>query len=691
MLTNDVRRSSPGLAIALMLVVIGGPITGLAQESPQPGHSEKVYGKRLAYHKVEHVGPCIAAEAQGNRLYAIGQGQLYVLDITVPEKPKLLGQLSGLGTTRQLVVKNQIAYVTARQDGLWLIDVSNPARPTLISHYDTVEMATGVWISGNLGFIAERCYGVEIIDVSDPRRVRHVSTLKTGEAQSCWTRDNRLYIGDWAPKKLLVADVSQPRTPVMLAEAPLDGYGDGGCLQGKYCFAATAHHSRAPNKADAEGRGHGLEIFDVADPAHPVFVSRVKFPVFYSIFNDMWSARASGAYCVAADTHNGLFVVDIHNAARPKIVAHAQLPRMPKGELCDSVGGVALAHDVIYAAGIYTGLYVVPAPGMAQPVAAQPDTPPTLDPPPVTTAEDQDFHTYRPDGQVHAVAVDDDIAWTACGAAGLQAVRLGEKLGPLAGRQGCKEVGYVSRCDKRLYTADGPEGMGIYEIGPDLRVKELGRLTIPNQGVKQVVAPAPGQFALLHCGGASVYIVDVREPARPRIIFSDGQVGLFYGDQLVDKLFAQRYLVAYWQRSGPAWYDVSGAAPVLAGNTPDATLFSWTDGACPWGDKLLITKRGKYSLLDPNEKRNACDLPAYGPNGVRVVGRPSVAGNRLAVSQRHPRIVSIFDISGIAQPRLLREYSFFGHPGACAFWNGRAVIPAGYQGLLLEREQAARE
>lgn len=673
----------------LLLTLVGGTVA--SAQSPQAGHSEKLYGKRLAYHKVEQVGPCIAAEAQGNRLYAIGQGRLYVFDISEPAKPRLLGQLSGLGTTRQLAVKNQIAYITARQDGLWLVDVSDPARPTLISHYDTVEMATGVWISGSLGFIAQRCYGVEIIDVSNPRRVRHVSTLKTVEAQSCWARNDRLYIGDWVPKKLLVADVSRPRKPVLMAESQLDGYGDGGCLQGKYCFAATGHNAPAKNKADGEGRGHGLEIFEVSDPGRPRFVSRVKFPIFYSIYNDMWSARASGAYCVAADTHNGLFVVDIHDVTRPAIVGHAQLPRMPKGEFCDAVGGVALAQDVIYAAGVYTGLYVVRAPGWARTVAPEPDQPPTLDAPPAAIAEDAGFHVFRPDGQVHSVTLDGDVAWAACGAAGLQAVRLGEKLEPLAGRQGGKEVGYVSRCEKRLFTADGMEGMGIYEIGAGLRVKELGRLTIPGQGVKQVVAPAPGPFALLHCGGARVYIADVRDPARPRVVFSDGQVGLFYGDQLVDKLFAGRYLAAYWQRSGPAWYDVSGATPVLTGNTPDATLYSWTDGACAYGDQLLLAKRGKLTLLAPNERRSASDLPAYEPKGARVNGRPSVSENRVALSQRHPRRVSIFDITDITQPRLLREYSLFGHPGACAFWRGRAVIPAGYQGLLLECTPAARE
>jgi hypothetical protein len=674
---------------AALCLLVGSLISLAAAEPPPPGHDESVFGKRLAYHKIEGVGPCIAAEVVGNRLYAIGQGNLYALDIATPQQPKRLGTLSGLGTTRQLTIKDKIAYVTARQDGLWLVDISDPAKPTLLSHYDTVEMATGIWVSGGLAYIATRCYGVEVVDVSDPRHPRHVSMLKTGEAQSCWTRDGLLYIGDWVPKKLLIADVKNPRQPVLVGEAPLDGYGDGGCLRGNYCFAATGHHSRAPDKAAAEGKGHGLDIYDVSNPVQPVFVSRVKFPALYSIFNDMWGARVAGDHCVVADTHNGLFVVNIRDIAKPVIVAHALLPVAPKWKLPDSVGGVALADGVIYAAGIGTGLYVIPAPGLAQPVRPEPDHPPTLTALPDTPAEDPAFDIYRPGGQVGAVTVQGDVAWAACGAAGVQAVRLGERMEPLALHRGAHDVSYVSCLSNRLFTAEGSGGMAIYDIGADLRLTERGRLQVPGQGVKQVVVPAPGRFALLHCGGASVYIADVQNPTQPQLVFKDSQVGLFYGDQLVNQLFAGRYLVAYWHRSGPAWYDISGAQPVMAGNTPDTSLFGWTDGACPLSDKLLITKRGKYFLLEPNERRNASDLPGYGVKGLHLAGRPSTDGKTLAIASRHNRTVLVLDIAETTHPKLKRAYNLSGHPGACDFWNGRVLIPAGYQGLLLERRPPA--
>ena len=673
-------------SVAFCLITVSLSI-GASEKVTVACPDEHLFGERLAVRKLDSVGPCIAAEAVGNRLYAIGQGTLYVLDITRPATPRLLGTLSGLGNTRQLTVKGSLAYITARQDGLWLVDIAEPTKPALISHYDTVEMATGIWVSGGLAFVATRCYGVETVDVSDPHHPRHVSTLKTGEAQSCWSRDGLLYIGDWAPKKLLVANMQNARQPVLIGEAQLDGFGDGGCLRGKYCYAATGHHSRAPNKEEGYGKGHGLEIFDVSTPANPVFVSRVKFPPLYSLSNDMWGARVAGDHCVVADTHNGLFVVNVRDPAKPVIVAHAQLPVIPKKDLPDSVGGIALARDVIYAGGIFTGLYVISAPGMASPVMPEPDQAPTLLPQPKSIAEDAPFHVYRPDGQVLSASVQGDLAWTACGAAGVQAVRLFEdRLEPVMRHRGTGDIFYASVLSNRLFTAEGANGMGIYEIGANLQLTECGRFKMPDgKGVRQVVTPAPGRFALMHCGGNAIYVVDVRDPRKPRLALTDNQVGLFYGDQLVDKLLGNRFLVAHWHRSGPAWYDTLGAQPVWTGNTPDQTLYSWTDGACAYGDSLLITKNHTYTLLAPNERRNASELPSYGISGVDLGGRPSTDGKLLAVSSRHNRTVKVVDIADVAQPRLLREYALFGHPGACAFWHGRVLVPAGYQGLLLER------
>ncbi|MDA3923654.1 MAG: hypothetical protein PF904_03030 [Kiritimatiellae bacterium] len=649
-------------------------------------HDETKYGKALPYYKVDDVGPCMDAEVVGNRLYAIGEGKLYVLDIADPLKPKLMGKLSDLGFTRQIVIKGTTAFITSRQDGLWIVDISNDKKPALISHYDTVEMATGIWVSGDLAYVATRCYGVETVDVSDLHNPRHVSMLKTGEAQSCWARDNLLYIGDWHPKKLIIADMKNPRKPEIIGEAEIDGYGDGGCLRGNICYAGTGHHSRNKNKTEANGAGHGLDLFDVSNPKQPKLLSRVKFPRVYCIYNDMWCARVAGNYCVVADTWNGLFVVDVKNPNNASIVAHAQLPMLKDKDQADPIAGIALTKDVIYAAGIYTGLYVVPAPGMSSPVIPEKDSPPVLKPRPKKQEANPDFLVYRPEGQVSSIDLQGDVAWLSCGHSGIHAVKLTDKvIKPLTTHKGKDDVSYINLCGDLLYAAENKEGMAIYKIGKDYSLTEIGRLRMKGLGVKQIVVPEPGNFGLMHCGGAIAYVIDLRDKSNPKMVLQDGQVGLFYGDQFVDKLYDSRYLVAHWHRSGPAWYDISGDKPVLAHNTPATKKYSWTDGACAYGNDLLITKQGKYKILKSNDQRNADELPSYGVKGLYLHGVPTVNGNTLVITSRHMQSVDVLDITDITNPQLKHQYKLTGHPGVCRFWKGKLLIPAAYQGLLLER------
>ena len=61
------------------------------------------------------VGPTIDVAIVGERAYSIGRGSLRVLDISKPRFPKVLGKLAGLGNTRQLVVRNGVAYIGSRE------------------------------------------------------------------------------------------------------------------------------------------------------------------------------------------------------------------------------------------------------------------------------------------------------------------------------------------------------------------------------------------------------------------------------------------------------------------------------------------------------------------------------------------------------------------------------------------------
>ena len=410
-------------------------------------HAAGQYGPELPITASLGLGPSMDAAVVDQTLYVIGDGKLHVADISNPASPRIVGGLDGLGNTRQIEVHRGAAYVTAREDGLFIIDVSRPATPVLLNHYDAIELATGIALSGDLAFVACRTAGVELVDISQPARPVHLSTIRMGEAQSVAARNGFLYAGVWGSREVVICDVRNPRQPTIVARAPLDGNGDGVALRGDYCFAATGHHARGWRPKDAEaspfyGRGHGLEIFDIRNPAAPVFVSRVKMPRFYRIGMDMWDVIVAGDYAFVADTYNGVFVVDISDLKKPRFVGHRQLPSVPAetidgvststerlpgterlqtvfaadgvaaGERLPSpVGGIALAKDTLYVAGASTDLHVVAAPAVAQPPQQEPDQEVKI-PPPQPSERDPRFRIYRPEGQVWGVAFSGDTRWS---------------------------------------------------------------------------------------------------------------------------------------------------------------------------------------------------------------------------------------------------------------------------------------
>jgi len=664
--------------LALLPAAFGGTMDS--------GHPEERFGRQLPIVKSLGVGPSMDAAVVGDTLYAIGRGKLHVADITEPASPRLVGTLTGLGNTRQIEVSRGVAYITARADGLFVVDVAERERPKLLCHYDTVELATGIALSGDVAFVACRNFGVELVDVTDPRRPRHLSTVRTGEAQSVVARDGILYAGVWGSRELVICDASNPRKPTVISKTPLDGYGDGLCVRGRYCYVATGHHSRACRRrqegAPGYGGGHGLEIFDIAEPAAPRFVSRIKMPPFYAIGMDMWDVVVTGPRAFVADTHNGLFVVDIADLRKPRFLAHRQLGWVARRKRHSPVGGIALGNGVVYVAGAWCDLHVVAAPGLACPPEPEPDRPPRI-PPAREPAPDPRFRVYRPDGQVYGVAFAGDTALVAAGAAGLHAVRLWPKIEKLAAWPTEGFAMDVKVLGDRVYVAEGKGGLSIWRRDGEAALAPLGRYRARGRSVRQVVVPPPGRYALLAVGSSRLHIVDVADAARPTRALDDARPGILYNHQIAEGLLEGRFACCNWHVTSAHWYDLyGGPKPVFTGERYPFRIGSRNGIALREHDGLVTHPRG-YFVLRRGETRSPDELPHYGIPGLDLGGKPSLYGTTLYVSDRSTGSVSALDVSELTKPKLLGRLELEGNPCPVVAHKGAAIIPAGYQGLLV--------
>ena len=634
-------------------------------------------------------GPCMDVVVMGDRLYAIGKGKLYTADITDASNPKKLGELSGLGNTRQMVVNAGVAYVSSREDGLFIVDVNDPAKPALLNHYDTVELATGLAIAGDVLFIAQRHYGVEQVDISDPKNPRFLSTIRTGEAQSVDYYDGYLYVGVWATSEVVIVDMHDARSPKVVSKTPLDGYGDGLCVHDGHLYAATGHHSRAPHQKVGDpgfGRGHGLEIFELSDPVKPAFVSRVKFPKLYHIGNDMWEVSVVNGHAFVADTHNGMFIVDVRNQKQPEMISRTVLPLRKDssgGASPGFVGGLAGGKGVVYAAGGATDLHLIDAPATAHPIVRETGAIPIIGPK-VEWKHERVIASYQPAGQVYGVAYSEELslAITACGSAGIHVVRVGkDSIEPVSVVPTQDFTTGVSLLGNTLFAAEGTGGLSIWDLSAEGRLTRKGVYEAGGQRVRYVAVPAPGKYALLEVGSAQLQIVNVADPSKPRLALKDVQLGLHYGYQLLDQLVAGRYAGVCWHVTGLHWYDLSTDPPSYQGNHPTGR-FGMTEGLVPFGDGLLATRAGGYVRFGFEESREFTELSVQQVPKIRLVGKPALFKKHLYVADRVYGTISLIDLTDPDQPKLLDSIETPGNPGRVVATQHGYLVPDGRSGLL---------
>jgi hypothetical protein len=652
--------------------------------------------KQITYKNIIDSDGCIALTKKGNFLYTAGGDNLSIYDIHQAGTPKLMQKISGFGNGRQMTVEGNILYITAREFGLWILDISEPAAPKIITRFDTVELATGVAANGNLVFVTLRTFGVEIIDCSDPCKPRHLSLTPTPEAQSIAYSNGLLYVGDWRESCVTVLDIVDPIAPVKLSKAPLGGFGDGVAIDDGICYAATGLNARGGAEGhELGGDGHGLDIFRI-DGKNPLkHLSRISFPKLDVKSNDFWTVKVSTKTAFIADTHNGVFQVDVSDPCKPRCAARIELPEIscvdnrPEGRVAmqvpDCVGDIAIGDKVLYIAGQETGLHV------AKIAEASPETENTKKfkwnssyKKKKNTAISA-FSCYEIDGQVRRLALVGDIIYAACSHAGIQILLLNNNK--------IEEVGKISiPCsydvkvrDGKLYSAEGLDGLAIYSINGS-SLKEIGRWKDNKTIIQLLHISANCRFASCGSRDGILRIFNISESSAIDYVFHDLHGGLMYGDTFPEQDF-NNIMPMLWPHCGVAWYDLSGEKPKVLRDDRTKLSSGQHEGiTCFNGNFLLNTTYKKFILMSPNDLGEKAKY--YSSVNAGCSGIPSVNDEYIAFSHKQKREINFYHFSPSGTVTRIKERcinSLYGTPDRIVFHKGKMLIPCGYQGLLIEK------
>jgi hypothetical protein len=245
----------------------------------------------------------------GNYAYVINTDNgLLIVDVSTPSAPTLAGSYYGNSLPYGVAVSGSYAYVLAGTS-LEIVDISDPKSPTLEASYARTTYASNIVVSGSYAYITSS-KGLEIVDISDPKSPAFAGSF-----------DDILYMGDVevsgsyvysiSADNLVIIDVSNPKSPAFAGSFDVSGDRSdthGVAVLGDYAYVVQDFHDN--NDPASSGR---LVIVDVRNPKLPAFVGSCV------LYDFAFDAVVSGGYAYIACEGGGVVIVDVSKPYEPTL------------------------------------------------------------------------------------------------------------------------------------------------------------------------------------------------------------------------------------------------------------------------------------------------------------------------------------------------------------------------------------
>lgn len=284
---------------------------------------------------------------------------------------EVIGNCSPLSMSEDLVINNNIAYVSDHHDGLQIIDISNLNAPNTLGSYILTQNCYNIDLQNNVSILANKQNGYRFFDVSDPTSPELLSTFSTTyEASGVFMLGDIAYLTDI--NLLRIVNISNPSNPIQISAITCGAFSV--VVKDDYAYVTAGSSS--------------LKIINISDPYNPTSVG------FYSTGGYSYNLFIHDDYAFIADIYNGLCIVDISDPSNPVLISEC---------LIDYAYDVFVENDYAYIAAQNDGLKIVSIADIYEP----------------EIVGELDFTSLT-----NGVFVEDDIIYIANGSNGLQIVQI---------------------------------------------------------------------------------------------------------------------------------------------------------------------------------------------------------------------------------------------------------------------------
>ena len=177
------------------------------------------------------LGNIVDVDAEGPlaflaRLGSTSEGSVHALEIATMliTPPYVFARFTLPSAPHAVRVSNQVAYVLTASSVL-LVDVTSPNRPKLVATLGMPSLPRDIAIVGQHAYIVCQNGEVSVLDVSDPAAPEALNTISTGESNAQVAAEpGRLYVSTHQ-RHLFVFDLTDEAEPELLYAPELFAYG----------------------------------------------------------------------------------------------------------------------------------------------------------------------------------------------------------------------------------------------------------------------------------------------------------------------------------------------------------------------------------------------------------------------------------------------------------------------------------
>ncbi len=207
-------------------------------------------------------GGDVVLAVANNYVYVADQYTLWVVDVTTPATPIVVGVYNSPGGANRIALTNNYLYLATRDGNLQVLDISQHLTPTLISTYSTPGNVKGVAVVGNYAYLATEKGGLHIVNIANPTQLTKVGSYDTATTASDVAVANGLAYLAVKDGSLQIINIANPRAPS--AVTVYTGLGDieKVAVVGNYIYLAS--------------NTDGLYTLRFNEPAHSTLTGQVK-------------------------------------------------------------------------------------------------------------------------------------------------------------------------------------------------------------------------------------------------------------------------------------------------------------------------------------------------------------------------------------------------------------------------------